>query len=101
MGYSPEFVCQFYYLRKVKFLLFRRQPRFNPIPAGVHEIQDTLGGGGGSKSMFDVQKWHISLECSYALLLESSKKSANLQKQNFFAESSYELKMLKNGKIKK
>ena len=59
--------------------------KLNPIHAGVLENQDTLGGG-----QFDPpSKSHVlcpnmtndtSLESSCALLLESAKKIANLQK---------------------
>ena len=62
---------------------------FNPIPAGVFENQDMLGGG-----QFDPpSKSHVlcpnmtndtSLESSCALLLESAKKIANLHKLNIF-----------------
>ena len=61
---------------------------FNPIPVGVLENQDMLGGG-----QFDPpSKSHVlcpnmtndtSLESSCALLLEFAKKTANLQKLNF------------------
>ena len=62
---------------------------FNPIPAGVLENQDMLGGG-----QFDPpSKSHVlcpnmtndtSLESSCGLHLESAKKFANLQKLNFY-----------------
>ena len=65
---------------------------FNPIPAGVLENQDTLGGG-----QFDPpSKSHVlcpnmtndtSLESSCALLLESAKKFANLRKFNFLSQN--------------
>jgi len=65
---------------------------FNPIPAGVLENQDTLGGG-----QFDPpSKSHVlcpnmtidtSLESSCALLLESAKKFANLRKLNFLSQN--------------
>ena len=65
----------------------------NPIPAGVLENQDTLGGG-----QFDPppSKSHVlcpnmtndtSLESSCALLLESAKKVANLRKLNFLSQN--------------
>ena len=66
--------------------------RINPIPAGVLENQDTLGGG-----QFDPpSKSHVlcpnitndtSLESSCALLLESAKKFANLRKLNFLSQN--------------
>ena len=66
---------------------------FNPIPAGVLENQDVLGGGGQfdppSKShvLFPNMTNHTSLESSCALLLESAKKFANLQKLNFLSQN--------------
>ena len=64
----------------------------NPIPAGVLETQDMLGGG-----QFDPpSKSHVlspnmtndtSLESSCALLLESAKKFANLRKLNFLSQN--------------
>ena len=63
----------------------------NPIPAGVLENQDTLGGG-----QFDPSKSHVlcpnmtndtSLESSCALLLESAKKFPNLRKLNFLSQN--------------
>ena len=65
---------------------------FNPIPAGVLENQDTLGG------QFDPppSKSHVlcpnmtngtSLESSCAQILESAKKFANLQKLNFLSQN--------------
>ena len=66
---------------------------FNPIPAGVLGNQDMLGGG----SQFDpLSKSHVlcpnmtndtSLESSCALLLESEKKFANLQKLIFLSQN--------------
>ena len=69
----------------------------NPIPAGVLENQDMLGGG-----HFDPppSKSHVlcpnmtndtSLESSCALLLESAKKFAKIK--FFIAKSSYIIKM--------
>ena len=62
---------------------------FNPIPAGVLENQDPLGGG-----QFDPpSKSHVymtndtSLESSCALLLESAKKIVNLRKLNFLSQN--------------
>jgi len=65
----------------------------NPIPAGVLENQDMLGGGG----QFDPpSKSHVLcpnmtndtlLESSCALLLESAKKFGNLQKLNFLSQN--------------
>ena len=65
---------------------------FNPIPAGVFENQDMLGGG-----QFDPpSKSHVlcpnmtkdtSLESSCALILESATKFANLQKLNFLSQN--------------
>ena len=64
----------------------------NPIPAGVLENQHMLGGG-----QFDPpSKSHVlcpnmtndtSLESSCALLIESAKKIANLQKLNFLSQN--------------
>ena len=65
----------------------------NPIPAGVLENQDTLGGGQFNPPP---PKSHVlcpnmtndtSLESSCALLLESTKKFANLQKLNFLSQN--------------
>ena len=65
---------------------------FNPIPAGVLENQDTLGGG----QIDPPSKSHVvcpnmtndtSLESSCALLLESAKNFANLRKLNFFSQN--------------
>ena len=71
----------------------------NPIPAGVLENQDTLGGG-----QFDPppSKSHVlcpnmtndtSLESSCALLLESSTKFANLRKLIFYRKIQFIVKM--------
>ena len=66
--------------------------RFNPIPAGVLENQDTLGGG----QFEPPTKSHVlcpnmtndtSLESSCALLLESAKKFANLRKLNLLSQN--------------
>ena len=66
---------------------------FNPIPAGVLENQDMLGGVNLSPAP---SKSHVlcpnmtndtSLESSCALLLESAKKFANLQKLNFLSQN--------------
>ena len=68
-------------------------PFFNPIPAGVLENQDTLGGGGQfdppSKSpvLCPNMTNDTSLESSCALLLESAKKIANLRKLNFLLQN--------------
>ena len=65
---------------------------FNPISAGVLENQDMLGGG-----QFDPpSNSHVwcpnmtndtSLESSCALLLDSAKKFANLQKLDFLSQN--------------
>ena len=72
----------------------KKQLSVNPISAGVLENQDILGGG-----QFDSpppSKSHVwcpnvtndsLLESSCALLLESAKKFANLQKLNFFSQN--------------
>ena len=79
---------------------------FNPIPAGVLENQDTLGGG-----QFDPSpsKSHVlcpnmtndtSLESSCALLLEFAKKICKFAKIEFFiAKSSYIVKMFAKNKF--
>ena len=78
---------------------------FNPIPAEVLENQDTLGGGQfdppPSKSYVWCPKMtnDTSLESSCTLLLESTKKIANLQILNFFAKSSYIVKMFAKKKL--
>jgi len=65
--------------------------KFNPIPAGVLEKQDTLGGG-----QFDPpSKSHVLCPnmtndtsfAHFALLLESAKKFANLRKLNFLSQN--------------
>ena len=61
---------------------------FNPIPAGVLENQDMLGGGQFDPSLNPMFYVHdTSLESSCALLLESAKKIANFQKSNFFSQN--------------
>jgi hypothetical protein len=65
---------------------------FNPIPAGVLENQDTLGGGqfdppSKSHVLCPNMTNHTSLESSCALLLESAKKIANLRKLNFLSQN--------------
>ena len=75
-----------------KVWIHYRVSHFNPISAGVLENQDMLGGG-----QFDTpSKSHVwcpnitndtSLESSCALLLESAKKFANLQKLNFLSQN--------------
>ena len=71
---------------------------FNPIPAGVLENQDMLGWGG-------VNLTHVlcpnmtndtSLECFCALLLESTKKFANLQKLNCSSQNPVKMFAKKN-----
>ena len=75
------------------FRAFRAPFFINPIPAGVLENQDMLGGG-----QFDPppSKSHVlcpnmtndtSLESSCALLLESAREFANLQKLNFLSQN--------------
>ena len=71
-----------------------------PIPAGVLENQDMLGGGQfdppPSKSHFLCPNMtnDTSLESSCALLLESAKKICKLAKNEFFiAKSNYKVKM--------
>ena len=64
----------------------------NPIPVGVLENQDTLGGGQfdpPSKSLVLCPNMtnDTSLESSCALLLESAKKFANLRKLNFLTQN--------------
>ena len=66
---------------------------FNPIPAGVLENQDTLGGGqfdpphSKSNVLGPNMTNDTSLESSCALLLESAKKFANLRKLNFLSQN--------------
>ena len=72
----------------------KQPPGFvNPIPAEVLENQDMLGGG---VNLTPPSKSHVycpnmtndtSLESSCALLLESAKKFANLQKLNFLSQN--------------
>ena len=69
-----------------------RMMPLNPIPAGVLENQDTLGGVNltpPSKShvLCPNMKNDTSLESSCALLLESAKKFANLRKLNFLSQN--------------
>ena len=65
----------------------------NPIPAGVLENQDMLGGVNLNPPP---SKSHVlcpnmtndtSLESSCALLLDSAKKFANLRKLNFLSQN--------------
>ena len=75
-------------LKRIIFDNFRDRNHdyfFNPIPAGVLENQDMMGGG----NLTPPSKSHVlclnmtndtSLESSYALLLESAKDCSNLQK---------------------
>ena len=65
---------------------------FNPIPAGVLENQDMLGVGpfdppSKSHALCPNMTNDTSLESSCALLLESAKKFANLQKLNFLSQN--------------
>ena len=60
---------------------------FNPISAGVLENQDMLGGGSNSHVWYPNITNDTSLESSCALLLESAKKLANLQKLNFLSQN--------------
>ena len=66
--------------------------RVNPIPAGVLENQDTLGGGNLtpppsiSHVVCPNMTNDTSLESSCALLLESANKFANLRKLNFLSQ---------------
>ena len=85
----------------------RHEHSFNPIPAGVLENQDTLGG----VNLTPPSKSHVvcpnmtnytSLESSCALLLESAKKLANLKKIEFFiAKSSLIVKMFAKKNLSK
>ena len=75
-------------------------PFFNPIPAGVLENQDTLGGGqfdpppSKSPVLCPNMTNDTSLESSCALLLESANFFCKFAKIEFFiAKSSYILKM--------
>ena len=63
------------------------------ISAGILEYQDMLGGGG---QFYPPSKSHVwcpnmtndtSLESSCAVLLESARKIANLQKLNFLSQN--------------
>ena len=65
----------------------------NPIPVGVLKNQEMLGGG---VNFHPPSKSHVlcpnmtndtSLESSCALLLESAKKMATLQKLNFLSQN--------------
>ena len=68
-------------------------PLFNPISAGVLENQDMLGGGSIWPPPSKSHVWcpnmtnDTSLESPCALLLESAKKNANLQKLNFLSQN--------------
>ena len=62
----------------------------NPIPAGVLENQDMLGGvppPSKSHVLCPNMTNDTSFESSCALLLESAKKFANLQKLNFLLQN--------------
>ena len=65
----------------------------NPIPAEVLENKDMLGGGQFDPPPSKSHVWcpnmtnDTSLESSCALLLESAKKFANLQKLNFLSQN--------------
>ena len=64
----------------------------NPIPAGVLENKAMLGGGqydppSKSHVLCPIMTNDTSLESSCALLLESAKKCANLQKLNFLSQN--------------
>jgi len=70
-----------------------QKPYFNPIPAGVLENQDMLGGVNLTPPP---SKSHVLcpnmtndtlLESSCALFLESANKFANLQKLNFLSQN--------------
>ena len=67
--------------------------QINPIPAGVLENQDMLRGGQFDPPPSKSHVWcpnmtnDTSLERSCALLLESAKKFANLQKLNFLSQN--------------
>ena len=74
------------------FRAFRAPFFINPIPAGVLENQDMLGG----VNLTPPSKSHVlslnmtndtSLESSCALLLESAREFANLQKLNFLSQN--------------
>ena len=62
-----------------------RKQSINSIPAGVLENQDTPGGG--SHVLCPNMTNDTSLESSCALLLESAKKFANLQKLKFLSQN--------------
>ena len=73
---------------------------FNPIPAGVLENQDTLGGGGNLtppslNPMFDVQIWqnihHWKVLCSTFRICKKNYKFANIE--FFFTKPSYIVKI--------
>ena len=57
---------------------------FNPIPAGVLENQDMLGGGNLTHVLCPNMTNDTSLESSCALLLESAKKNFKFAKIEFF-----------------
>ena len=65
--------------------------KINPISAGVLENQDMLGGGFAPPSKSHVLCPNMtndtSLESSCALILESAKKFANLQKLKFLSQN--------------
>ena len=76
----------------INAIKFSTYGQINPIPAGVLENQDMLQGGGSiSQSKSHVwcpnMKNNTSLESSCALLLESAKKFANLQKLSFLSQN--------------
>ena len=61
---------------------------FNPIPPGVLENQDVLGGVNLTPPPLCLNMTNdTSLESSCALLVESPKKFANLQKLNFLSQN--------------
>ena len=62
-------------------ILKKKNNLFNPIPAGVLENQDK------SHVCCPNMTNDTSLESSCALLLESAKKFANLQKLNFLLQN--------------
>ena len=79
--------------QKISFEFYQiLQSKVNLIPAGVLENQDMLGGG----QLDPPSKSYVlcpnitndtSLESSCALLLESAKEFANLQKLNFLSQN--------------
>jgi hypothetical protein len=61
----------------------------NPIPAGVLENQDMRPPPSKSHVLCPNMTNDASLESSCALLLESAKKFANLQKLNFLSQNPF------------